>query len=321
MKSYKLLRICRALAAILLSGLGLTASAKTVALWPIEWNEGTYCGDFRCRIDPANDFTASSVTADKLSVPGTELPPNPCADVAEEFACNYSSYLAKDDASQKQPHYTSTGAARYVTTTNDFTVEFWFRLDKMPGNGKWFMLAGYNTHNNVNVDSERWFVSLRQNGSGNFYWNLAGHYLTNGSDVNSATLPGDDFIKAYSNSWHHAALAFRHNVGGMSVAKLYVDSEVMVDTTSKSIAPDERRPDGAKPPQVFGVTMRKLPRALSKSTAGFAASGTGATDDFRVSRNDTSFQPVAFPSVVATRVCQAAVFQSGGTVGSLPSSG
>lgn len=239
MKSSGLLRTCRAFAAILLSGLGLTVSAKTVALWPIEWNEGSNCGDFRCRIDPANDFTASSVTADKLSVPGTELPPNPCADVAEEFACNYSSYLAKDDANQKQPHYTSTGAARYVTTTNDFTVEFWFRLDKMPGNGKLFMLAGYNTHNNTSSVSERWFVSLRQNSAGGFYWNLYGYYLTGDKDVDGATLAGDDFIATYSNSWHHAALTFRHNVGGKSVTKLYVDSEVMIDTTSNSVKPVE----------------------------------------------------------------------------------
>ena len=30
------------------------AEAKTVALWPIEWNDNTQWIDARCRIDPAN---------------------------------------------------------------------------------------------------------------------------------------------------------------------------------------------------------------------------------------------------------------------------
>ena len=62
------------------------AEAKTVALWPIEWNDNTQWIDARCRIDPANDFTCRDIEYRTNATPGTELPPNPSADVHENFA-------------------------------------------------------------------------------------------------------------------------------------------------------------------------------------------------------------------------------------------
>ena len=52
-----------------------SARAKTVALWPIEWNEGTLYFDVHCRIDSANDFSVNNLTREDVKVLGTELPP------------------------------------------------------------------------------------------------------------------------------------------------------------------------------------------------------------------------------------------------------
>lgn len=69
-------RFSRYMAFGLVLGAGLTVSARTVALWPIEWDPVSGVKDFRCAVDPLNNLVNSDGAADTSPI-GWNLPPNP----------------------------------------------------------------------------------------------------------------------------------------------------------------------------------------------------------------------------------------------------
>lgn len=84
--------------------IGLTVSARTVALWPIEWDPVSGVKDFRCAVDPLNDLVNSDGAADTSPI-GWNLPPNPDGNPHIFYPVSRSAF-------------TANGASRLQNTTS-----------------------------------------------------------------------------------------------------------------------------------------------------------------------------------------------------------
>ncbi len=193
------------------------ATAKTVALWPLEYDARLGENNLRCMVNPANDMTLGkavvSVT-NNAALPWA-LPPNP--DTARHvYACDNARAFWNLDASgnQSQICYAKSEAiARALCVTNDFTLEGWINIQDVPGTNKWYILAmAHGAFENTGG----WTLSLRQQKESDYKLDFVLYVCTEkgkGADIHLGRneqkwfMPED--YDGLTNRWMHLALVHR----------------------------------------------------------------------------------------------------------------
>ena len=175
----------------------LPLSARTVAEWPLGCDEKG-CPDGRCAVSSANDLLVGDVThVGKLGDGRTAL----MATGGEE-ACDFAY---------------SDVAGRYVTPTNDFTLEGWYSFARLPSKGETWMVASA-----FGGDS-RWFLTLRRDSihKGLTWQIFSGTPRTGDSLLTTVTDPN-----TLTNGWHRFALTFAHRTAaGEAEWRFYLDGK------------------------------------------------------------------------------------------------
>lgn len=204
---------------IALSCLCLTVSAKTVALWPLGWDEANQRRDGHCAVDSANDlsFDSDLVCSYVTDGWGWTLPPNPDPGYPVE---NTSALYSQGTSAAKNFAY-STSVGKYLTADRDFTLEGWFRFPALPTST--FFVADCG---GVNDDGHRWFLTFRppskKDGTTLYNWQIYFQSLNTGNFV--LHYLSDAEVAAITEGWHHWALVFNHSDGsGRATIKFYQD--------------------------------------------------------------------------------------------------
>lgn len=255
--------------------------AKTLALWPIEWDEAT--GTFSA----ASGYNAVDgtypMTFERVQGPGVyeedmigwRLPPNPDPSVPTDRALNKWAVTgyAWDGDSKAAILGCENIAYDHLRRTHDFTVESYVKIKGLPTSGSNFYMFGtfHGDGNNC------WMFNLR-NISGNIKWNV---YVpgSQGGDTVLAQLTQDD-LALLTNAWHHIAIthATKSPDTGKEEWKAYLDG-VQIGSTI-SLDPIASMPEPTK--RQMNVGGR--PGGTQRATAAF--------DYLRVS--DTALDPTAF---------------------------
>ena len=215
------LKVLEALTVIALSCHCLTGSAKTIALWPIEWDEAKQCRDGHCAVDPANDlsFDSDLVYTNMTDGWGWTLPPNPDPDYPVE---NTSALHSQGTATAKNYAY-STSVGKYLTADRDFTLEGWFRFPTLPQST--FFVADCG---GVNNDGNRWFLTFRppnsDEGTTHYNWQIYFQPLNTGNVILYMLSTAEE--AEITKGWHHWAVVFRHSTdAGTACFEFYQDGQ------------------------------------------------------------------------------------------------
>ena len=171
--------------------------ARTVAEWPLGCDEKGH-PDGRCVVSSANDLFVSDVThVGKLGDGRTALMTTG-GDGAADFAF-------------------SDTVGRYVTPTNDFTIEGWYSFARLPQKGETWMVVSAFGHDN------RWFLTLRRDSihKGLTWQIFAGTPNTGNALLTTVTDPN-----TLTNGWHRFALTFDHRTAaGEAEWRFYLDGQ------------------------------------------------------------------------------------------------
>ena len=171
--------------------------ARTVAEWPLGCDEKG-CPDGRCAVASANDLLVGDVThVGKLNDGRTALMASG-GEEASDFA--YSDVVG-----------------RYVTPTNDFTLEGWYSFARLPNKGETWMVASAFGGDN------RWFLTLRRDSihKGLTWQIFSGTPRTGDSLLTTVTDPN-----TLTNGWHRFALTFAHRTAaGEAEWRFYLDGK------------------------------------------------------------------------------------------------
>ena len=125
--------------------------------------------------------------------------------------------LSSDGNSNRLYVDAANGVSKYLSLTNDFTVEMWLKIPRMlPGSSNWAILTGVHTTSNP-----RWWVIIRNNqympmvqgANSPIADNLA---FTN--DTGNCMLTDDDVGK-----WRHHAIVFEKDKGAYGTLSIYID--------------------------------------------------------------------------------------------------
>ena len=215
MRTEKLLTVCLVLAASSLS-------ARTVALWPLNWAKTSSRVDGTCLIDSANNLGPwnADYSQDTTSI-GWTLPPNLDSGRRWRYRPSRSSaaYFPAPDNSKYFAGGSSVG--RYVSVTKDFTLEGWFRMPDLPASGQFYFIANGDGNYNA-ADSHRWFLTLRRNSPANsgVTWQIYSQRHGTG-DAILATLDASQ-IDSLTNGWHHWAISLEQRTSDV-VWRFYQD--------------------------------------------------------------------------------------------------
>lgn len=192
-------------------------TAKTVALWPLDYNPaiGTYDG--RCAIDSANDLTVANVTATKTAAEaGWNLPANPdSTPKLFESAFPHVLYTGFDEG-RKGFLRNENGPGKYLYMSKDFTLEGWIYLDSLPTDGNLYFIARYGTGGSA----AKWLFTLR-NKSGAWTGGVSWQINYNSTERLLAKVEGDE-LTTLVKAWHHFALVHKRS-SGQSTCELYID--------------------------------------------------------------------------------------------------
>ena len=223
MRTEKLLTVCLGLAASSLS-------ARTVALWPLNWNGDAGNVNCRCALDVANNMSVDAnlgYTPGQGAELGWALPPNPNRPRRWRFNPMHNSVTYSDGAASAKNFAYSGTFGRHVSVTNDFTIEGWCRFPALPASGKLFFVVSCDG-NNTAGDSSRWFLTLRNNNPANsgVTWQIYSNREATG-DAILATL-SDSQVGALTNRWCHFALSHERRSGD-AIWRIYQDG-VMLGT-------------------------------------------------------------------------------------------
>ena len=206
------------------------ATAKTVALWPLEQDGMTGGPDFRCAIDNANAFTNALNGTFEDETVGWNLPPNP--DVSESLLFRPVNRRAVKFAANDVLVSAGKAVSDVTDVSRDFTLEGWVKPSNVE-NGGWHVLAQANGGSQV---FGGWIWSIRNTRANaadpskkdvtfEIFWgssdNVFGEPLTPAQAVD------------LTNSWHHVALVFTRNAGnGKSRFDCYYDGTLWGSVTA-----------------------------------------------------------------------------------------
>ena len=215
---------------------GLTASAKTVALWPLNWNEVDCRVNGTCSIDAANDLSPDANVYYTNSVGGVAglgwaTPPNLDSGRRWRVAPNNKSdvFALAEKSSTASSFANSANAGKHVSVTNNFTFEGWVRFPSLPASGGlFFVLDG--DRNNTGTGNQRWFLTLRNNSPANsgVTWQIYSQRHNTG-DAILATLSAEQVI-SLTNSWHHFALSLEQRTSDV-IWRFYQDGVLLGSAT------------------------------------------------------------------------------------------
>ena len=193
----------------------MPVSAKTVALWPFEIENGSV----RCAIDPRNDMFPSSISNISQTI-GWNLPPN-----ADSNVTAAADYMFAPVSRLCLRHYNKWGyikcdssapleTALNTVTGGDFTVEGFFMWDELAAEGSknpkilctafsgtankdgGWVLECFNKYTPDGTATEKTAAYFRLEGNG---WNREFNDLSAEETV------------SLTNGWNHFALVFRHD--------------------------------------------------------------------------------------------------------------
>ena len=225
------MRIAKALATCLVLA-ALPLSARTIALWPLNWNGETGNVNCRCALDVDNNLTADpnlGYAQGQGAELGWALPPNPNSRRRWRFTPTHNSVTYSDGASEAKNFAYSGSFGRYVSVTNDFTIEGWCRFPALPASGGLFFVVSCDGSNTAG-NSSRWFLTLRNNNPANsgVTWQIYSNREATG-DAILATL-SDGQIDALTNRWCHFALSHERRSGD-AIWRIYQDGVLLGSKT------------------------------------------------------------------------------------------
>ncbi|MGI6495587.1 MAG: LamG-like jellyroll fold domain-containing protein [Kiritimatiellia bacterium] len=196
------------------------AAARTLALWPLEYNAEAGALDGRSQIDTVFDLAPCTTKADlayERATVGWGLPPNPDATARMFDSANETAPAA---AGTEYGYYFSGVSADFTgvfAQTNAFTLEGWCRLDTPPERGEWMVVAYFNVAAATGGDgvprpSCTWIWSIRHNSKdagGNYLYSFEFYDSLSNMDRKFAAYSEADFSEMFTGAWHHIALAGR----------------------------------------------------------------------------------------------------------------
>ncbi len=171
--------------------------ARTVTVWPLGCDEKGR-PDGRCAVSSANDLIVGDVThVGKLGDGRTALMATG-GEEASDFA--YSDVVG-----------------RYVTPTNDFTLEGWYNFTRLPNKGETWMVASAFGGDN------RWFLTLRRDSiHKGLTWQIFAETPNTGNSLLTTVTDPDTL----TNGWHRFALTFNHRTAaGEAEWRFYLDGQ------------------------------------------------------------------------------------------------
>ncbi|MBQ7188231.1 MAG: hypothetical protein IJR99_02330, partial [Kiritimatiellae bacterium] len=203
------------------------AQARTIALWPLNWDAANGRLDGRCAINAANNLSDdASLVYDWGSVAGLAwtqpggLVPSP--DYLFDPTVTNATYSTGTAAAKNFAYSTTVG--RYVTGTNDFTVEGWFRFTELPDSGKLYFIADSDGLNGA-AGNQRWFLTFRNYNTFNgVTWQIC-PLAHGGRDTLLYTLSSDE-TTAILKGWHHFALSLQQGETN-AVWRFYQDGTLL----------------------------------------------------------------------------------------------
>ncbi|MGN0852275.1 MAG: LamG-like jellyroll fold domain-containing protein [Kiritimatiellia bacterium] len=193
------------------------ASARTVALWPLE---ATATGGFdgRCVIDSANDLNVRNFVLTDSDL-GWDLPPRPDAAPHPWNPVNAKAVEQVVNDTDGAGFLDNDTTGVYVARDRDFTLEGWIKLRDLPARGQWSCLAsGFRDVGSRN----RWTFSLRRRESENYActWIV---WAEGGSDQVVAAYPSEEASYDLTNKWMHVALTHRAYVADKDTWTVFID--------------------------------------------------------------------------------------------------
>ncbi|MBR4652222.1 MAG: hypothetical protein IKO72_02570 [Kiritimatiellae bacterium] len=216
---------------------GAALEARTVALWPLEYDHaaGANGGNGgKCAIDSANDFVVSNAVWHGDAVidgPGWNLPPNPDTTANMRFSpTNHTSMGTTRAVTWFLQNDTIAG--RYLKPTQEFTLEGWIKFNGFPKNYLTCIANAFGSGGNDN----RFLFTLRNNNGGytsttnpeDTEW-ISFQLWANRPAIGEYVLwkpKGADLV-ALTNAWHHFALSHTPNSPqGKMEWKFYWDGEL-----------------------------------------------------------------------------------------------
>ena len=223
----------RKLMALMVIGACGVASARTVALWPLE-SDASGKPDCRCVIDSTNDF--AYVSTNTWVAPqdvGWTLPPNPDAALHAWTPLNRSALKVniKDRDASNRPNgfLFNNKVGDYTARDRTFTVEGYLKLYDLPARDQWsIVMVGFDDNND---SSQRWTLSFRHRKDDDY----AGTWIlwANGGSGDTVLhkYESEEASYAITNTWMHIALVHRPTDGSHDNWKLYLDGALVGETT------------------------------------------------------------------------------------------
>ena len=218
--------------------LATAASAKTIALWPIEMDSGTFYGTNA--ISSANGLAL--VEGSSAASPDWALPSNPDASGMVFSPLNGGTAIEGSRGGSGKYTMEATGSfGDRVVNTNEFTVEGWVRIAANPsqntdyGLGKsWTIILQSGCGSGAKQGG--WILSWRGDAGTRKFWLTvpADNSNANGYDAAIGPTLSAAFETAMAASWHHLALT--HKVEGVQdVWMLYIDGENTIEGTAATV--------------------------------------------------------------------------------------
>jgi hypothetical protein len=206
--------------------------ARTVALWPLNWNGDAGNVNCRCALDADNNLSVDSnleYAPGQGAELGWALPPNPNSPRRWRFSPTHNSVTySPGTATAKNFAYSGT-FGRHVSVTNDFTIEGWCRFPSLPVSGQLFFVVSCDGANTAN-SSSRWFLTIRNNSPANsgVTWQIYSQ-REEAKDTILATLTPSQ-VESLTNRWCHFAISHEQSSGG-AVWRIYQDGVLLGDKT------------------------------------------------------------------------------------------
>ena len=217
-----------------------TASAKTIALWPIEMDSGTFDG--RDAVSSTHNLSLTAEGSSGVTDLDWTLPSNPDASGLLFSPTNTTAVAGSRSGTTYYTMYAPYLSDR-LSNTNEFTVEGWIKIAANPSQSKnyglgqgWTVIlqsgAGGSSGNGG------WFLSWRGDaGARKFQLTVANDSSGNGySDgvIGPSSLSGT-FEEAFVGSWHHIAVTHKAE-NDQDVWKLYIDGSNTIEGTEATVS-------------------------------------------------------------------------------------
>ena len=199
----------------------IVAQAKTIALWPVEYDSTLTTFDGSSAVTSGDDlsiYTDDTTVSGIAAGVGWNLPPSLGNDKFLYDPINRTAITgtlsAPTDAKGMTMRCTSANVVNHLYPTNDFTLEGWFTMTEYKTDS-WvvFMQQGMGSSGNGG-----WFIAFLFSESRKWFRLTAA-----GGDVAFNDLTAEETV-AMTNGWHHFALTFKYNSSDTASAwTMYLD--------------------------------------------------------------------------------------------------